>query len=148
MSSDCNYTPKHKKRHIHTNRHMRELKCPRNTHEHKGKHKHYMYSQQKTHTQGRNVTDVHEWFRWTQWGNGIEGDTISGYGSAHMGTDDPYFARMARGRTARTKTTPPNLGGEKGKKKTKRTQRAHTSPRHCICNAKHNGSRAKRVTEK
>ena len=34
--SNPHYTHKRKRRHVHANRHMRELKCPRNnTHEHK-----------------------------------------------------------------------------------------------------------------
>ena len=87
---------------------MRELKCTRNAHEHKDKHKCCAHSQSQAHTQDRKVMDAHEWFGWAQWGNLIWGDTGSRDGSDHMGTDDPYFACMARGGAARAKTTPPN----------------------------------------
>ena len=84
--SNPHYTHKHKRRHIHANRHMRELKCPRNTHEHKDKHKRYVHSQQKALTQDRKVVDARGWCVWVQWGNLLQGGTISGHGSAHMGT--------------------------------------------------------------
>ena len=147
IQSDSYYTPKHKQRQKYMGRHMRELKCTRSTHEHKDKNKKYTHSQQKAHTQDRKVTDTHEWCGWVQWGNTVQGDTMSGHGSAHMGTDDLYFASMTRG-GQQEQNQHRRIRGEKTKKENKKTQRAHTSPRHCICNAKHNGSSAKRATEK
>ena len=145
--SNPHYTHKHKRRHIHANRHMRELKCPRNTHEHKDKHKRYVHSQQKALTQDRKVVDARGWCVWVQWGNLLQGGTISGHGSAHMGTDDLCFARMAGGGN-KSKNNTAKYGGRKGGGKAKRTQRADTSPRHCIYNAKHNRSEPKRAIKK
>ena len=145
--SNPHYTHKHKRRHIHANRHMRELKCPRNTHEHKDKHKRYVHSQQKALTQDRKVVDARGWCVWVRWGNLLQGDTISGHRSVHMGTDDLCFARMAGGGN-KSKNNTAKYGGRKGGGKAKRTQRADTSPRHCIYNAKHNRSEPKRAIKK
>ena len=128
MRTDCYYTPKHKQRHAPAKRHMRELKCPLYIHEREDKHKYYMHSQQKAHTQDRKVVDAHEWCGWAQWGNVLQGDMISGHGSANMSTDDLYFAHMAGGQQEQKQQH--QIWGEKRGKKAKRTQRADTSPRH------------------
>ena len=78
-------------------------------------------------------------------GNGIEGNTISGHGSVHVGTDDPdpaIFYTYGKGRDARAKTTPPNLGGEKEKKKQK--ERSERTPHQGIAYSMPNTTVAER----
>ena len=60
------------------------------------------------------------------------GDTGSRYGSAHMGTNEPYFTRVTRG-GQQEKKTPSNPGGQKRKKKSKKELNERTPHQYIAC---------------